>query len=79
VAWVFSIGGSNVWMTNTLVDAKSDDGFPFNTGMSDRLLPLKAIPLFNMSVFIAILSHVISNRTTHHILQTALTSPPATP
>ncbi|KAK6066923.1 exopolygalacturonase C 1 [Seiridium cupressi] len=31
VAWVFSMGGSYVWMTNTLIDAKSDDGFPFNT------------------------------------------------
>ncbi|ORY67181.1 glycoside hydrolase family 28 protein [Pseudomassariella vexata] len=31
VAWVFSLGGSNVWMTDTLVDAKSNDGFPFNT------------------------------------------------
>ncbi|KAH8662133.1 exo-polygalacturonase [Xylariales sp. PMI_506] len=31
VAWVFSMGGSYVWMTDTLVDARSDDGFPFNT------------------------------------------------
>ncbi|KAH8204487.1 hypothetical protein TruAng_001403 [Truncatella angustata] len=31
VAWVFSMGGSYVWMTNTLIDARSDDGFPFNT------------------------------------------------
>jgi hypothetical protein len=34
VAWVFSIGGSNVQMYNTLIDARSMDGFPFNTGMS---------------------------------------------
>ncbi|CZR62736.1 probable endopolygalacturonase, partial [Phialocephala subalpina] len=31
VAWVFSIGGSNVEMRHTLIDAKSSDGFPFNT------------------------------------------------
>ncbi|KAK8038979.1 polygalacturonase [Apiospora rasikravindrae] len=31
VAWVFSMGGSHVWMTDTLIDARSDDGFPFNT------------------------------------------------
>ncbi|TGO53457.1 hypothetical protein BOTNAR_0295g00040 [Botryotinia narcissicola] len=31
VAWVFSIGGSNVEMTNTFIDARSNDGFPFNT------------------------------------------------
>ncbi|KAK6824952.1 hypothetical protein PG987_012446 [Apiospora arundinis] len=31
VAWVFSMGGSYVWMTDTLIDARSDDGFPFNT------------------------------------------------
>lgn len=33
VAWVFSIGGSNVEMRNTFIDARSNDGFPFNTGM----------------------------------------------
>ena len=32
VAWVFSIGGSNIEMFNTLIDARSTDGFPFNTG-----------------------------------------------
>jgi galacturan 1,4-alpha-galacturonidase len=32
VAWVFSIGGDDVYMTNTLLDAQSDDGFAFNTG-----------------------------------------------
>ncbi|KUJ10523.1 pectin lyase-like protein [Mollisia scopiformis] len=31
VAWVFSIGGSNVEMRNTFIDARSSDGFPFNT------------------------------------------------
>ncbi|KAI0130157.1 exo-polygalacturonase [Xylariales sp. AK1849] len=32
VAWVFSMGGSFVHMTNTLIDARSYDGsFPFNT------------------------------------------------
>ncbi|KAE8443899.1 hypothetical protein EG329_001308 [Mollisiaceae sp. DMI_Dod_QoI] len=31
VAWVFSIGGSNVEMRKTLIDASSTDGFPFNT------------------------------------------------
>lgn len=33
VGWVFSIGGNDIYMTNTLLDAKSNDGFPFNTGM----------------------------------------------
>ena len=33
VAWVFSIGGSNVEMRNVFIDARSNDGFPFNTGM----------------------------------------------
>lgn len=32
VAWVFSIGGSNVEMRNIFIDARSTDGFPFNTG-----------------------------------------------
>ncbi|KAM3067483.1 hypothetical protein ACMFMG_011628 [Clarireedia jacksonii] len=31
VAWVFSIGGSNVQMYNTFIDARSMAGFPFNT------------------------------------------------
>ncbi|KAF7867571.1 uncharacterized protein EAF02_009762 [Botrytis sinoallii] len=31
VAWVFSIGGSNVEMRNIFIDARSNDGFPFNT------------------------------------------------
>ena len=31
-AWVFSIGGSDVKMFNTFIDARSTDGFPFNTG-----------------------------------------------
>lgn len=32
VAWVFSIGGTDVYMTNTTLDARSTDGsFPFNT------------------------------------------------
>ncbi|PQE33298.1 Glycosyl hydrolase family 28 protein [Rutstroemia sp. NJR-2017a WRK4] len=31
VAWVFSIGGSNVQMYNTFINARSMDGFPFNT------------------------------------------------
>ncbi|CAD6453276.1 c53a9208-42f8-4475-88ac-1a29c83549a5 [Sclerotinia trifoliorum] len=31
VAWVFSIGGSDVEMRNVLIDARSTDGFPFNT------------------------------------------------
>ncbi|ESZ91810.1 glycoside hydrolase family 28 protein [Sclerotinia borealis F-4128] len=33
VAWVFSIGGSDVEMRDILIDARSSDGFPFNTGM----------------------------------------------
>ena len=32
IAWVFSLGGDDVYMTDTLLDAKSDVGFPFNTG-----------------------------------------------
>ncbi|KAK7920891.1 pectin lyase-like protein, partial [Apiospora marii] len=40
VAWVFSMGGSHVWMTDTFIDARSDDGFPFNTGERPVLLPL---------------------------------------
>ncbi|KAK8086766.1 pectin lyase fold/virulence factor [Apiospora phragmitis] len=35
VAWVFSMGGSHVGMTDTLVNARSDDGFPFNAGGID--------------------------------------------
>lgn len=34
VAWVFSIGGTDIYMTNTTLDARSDDpinAFPFNT------------------------------------------------
>lgn len=33
VAWVFSISGSNIGMYNTFIDARSMNGFPFNTGM----------------------------------------------
>ena len=32
VAWVFSIGGNNITMLNTFIDARSTNGFPFNTG-----------------------------------------------
>jgi hypothetical protein len=32
VAWVFSLGGEDVYMTDTLLDAQSEDGFAFNTG-----------------------------------------------
>ena len=32
VAWVFSLGGEDVYMTDTILDARSDDGFAFNTG-----------------------------------------------
>lgn len=32
VGWVFSIGGSDVEMKNIYIDAKSSDGYPFNTG-----------------------------------------------
>jgi len=32
IAWVFSIGGNEIVMTNTLIDARSHAGFPFNTG-----------------------------------------------
>ncbi|KAF4835237.1 putative exopolygalacturonase C [Colletotrichum tropicale] len=31
VAWVFSMGGQDVYMTDTLLDARSTNGFPFNT------------------------------------------------
>lgn len=31
IAWVFALGGQDIYMTNTYLDAKSDDGFPFNT------------------------------------------------
>ncbi|WYZ38337.1 hypothetical protein EsH8_III_000251 [Colletotrichum jinshuiense] len=31
VAWVFSMGGQDVYMTDTLLDARSLSGFPFNT------------------------------------------------
>lgn len=34
VAWVFSLGGTDIYMTNTTLDARSDDSmgsFPFNT------------------------------------------------
>ncbi|KAA8564206.1 hypothetical protein EYC84_011152 [Monilinia fructicola] len=31
VGWVFSIGGSDVEMKNIYIDAKSSDGYPFNT------------------------------------------------
>jgi galacturan 1,4-alpha-galacturonidase len=31
VAWCFSISGSDVYMTDTILDARSDNGFPFNT------------------------------------------------
>lgn len=33
VAWVFSIGGSDVEMRNVYIDARSNDAYPFNTGM----------------------------------------------
>lgn len=32
VAWVFALGGDDIYMTDTLLDAQSDDGFAFNTG-----------------------------------------------
>ncbi|KAL0944724.1 exopolygalacturonase C 1 [Colletotrichum truncatum] len=31
VAWVFSMGGNDVYMTDTLLDARSMSAFPFNT------------------------------------------------
>ncbi|KAF2101697.1 glycoside hydrolase family 28 protein [Rhizodiscina lignyota] len=31
VAWVFSIGGTNIHMKNLVLDARSTNGFPFNT------------------------------------------------
>ncbi|QSZ31848.1 hypothetical protein DSL72_001417 [Monilinia vaccinii-corymbosi] len=31
VAWVFSIGGNDIEMTNTFIDARSSNGYPFNT------------------------------------------------
>ncbi|TIC99104.1 putative exopolygalacturonase C [Colletotrichum higginsianum] len=31
VAWCFSMGGQDVYMTDTLLDARSMSGFPFNT------------------------------------------------
>ncbi|KZL79771.1 extracellular exo-polygalacturonase [Colletotrichum incanum] len=31
VAWCFSMGGQDVYMTDTLLDARSMNGFPFNT------------------------------------------------
>ena len=31
IAWVFSIGGTNVHMRNLKIDARSTNGFPFNT------------------------------------------------
>ncbi|KAF6813107.1 putative extracellular exo-polygalacturonase [Colletotrichum sojae] len=31
VAWVFSMGGQDVYMTDTVLDARSLSGFPFNT------------------------------------------------
>lgn len=38
VAWVFSLGGTDIYMTNTTLDARSDDpagAFPFNTDGMD--------------------------------------------
>lgn len=32
VGWTFSIGGSNVYMRDIFVDARSSKYFPFNTG-----------------------------------------------
>jgi galacturan 1,4-alpha-galacturonidase len=37
VAWVFSLGGEDVYMTDTVLDARSDDGFAFNTGQHYNL------------------------------------------
>ncbi|TEA12099.1 putative exopolygalacturonase C [Colletotrichum sidae] len=31
VAWAFSMGGQDVYMTDTVLDARSSEGFPFNT------------------------------------------------
>lgn len=41
IAWTFGISGNGVVMTNTLIDARSDVGFPFNTGMTPLSLETK--------------------------------------